>query len=282
MIGAGSVGTALAFLLQRSGSTIDAVISRSKRSAQRCGKIVGCRLCSDTIADIPTSSDLVVVAVPDRALPSVAESIARLKNLDFRHLAVCHTSGFVTSDVLSPIAVRGAKVFSFHPIQTFPKEKPLKEQVTSMKRISYGIEGSDRSLNIARQLSHMLDGKYLVVPKEAKILYHCACVFASNYSVALLGAIEAIAKECRWKDLQPFKRLIETSIENGLGSGAAESLTGPIVRGDVETVKQHLLALPNDELRGLYKALGIMSLGLAEKSGGLAPGQSSGIREALR
>jgi predicted short-subunit dehydrogenase-like oxidoreductase (DUF2520 family) len=211
---------------------------------------------------IPSSSDLVIIAVPDQSIRSVAESLASLTNLKFKHTSVCHTSGALTSDVLEPVARKGARVFSMHPIQTFPRQNSLKDQIRSMKGVTYGVEGPRNALETAKIVVRKLGGEILFVPKEAKILYHLACVIASNYSIALVGAIESVAGKFAQKKLEPFEKLLQTSLENAMKLGAGRALTGPIVRGDSKVISEHLKSIRDPQLRALYKSLGTYVLTL--------------------
>ena len=281
VVGAGSVGTTLATMLHRSGNEIVAVVSRRTDSARTCGRMVSCRNCSDDVAVIPSSSNLVVIAVPDQAIRPVAESLAVLPNLIFKRLFVCHTSGAMTSDVLGTVARHGARVFSLHPIQTFPKQKSLNVQIRSMNGITYGFEGPEVSRAMAKKLVRQLGGDILCIPKEGKILYHLACVIASNYSVALIGALDAIAGKVTLKRHKPFEKLLQTSVENAMKLGAGKALTGPIVRGDAELVSEHLRSIHDPQLRSLYKSLGAYTLTLAIEEGRLTNEQSTRLRELL-
>jgi predicted short-subunit dehydrogenase-like oxidoreductase (DUF2520 family) len=281
IIGAGKVGTTLATVLHRSGNKIVAVVSRDRQSARKCGKLVSCGNCSDDVSAIPSSSNLVIIAVPDQSIRSVAESLASLTSLKFNHMFVCHTSGALTSDVLEPVARKGARVFSMHPIQTFPRQNSLKDQIRSMKGITYGIEGPRNAFATATIVVRKLGGEILFVPKEAKILYHLACVIASNYSVALVGAIESIAGKFAQKKLQPFEKLLQTSLENAMRLGAGKALTGPIVRGDSKVISDHLKSIRNPELRALYKSLGTYVLKLAADQERLASDQISRLQKLL-
>lgn len=281
IIGAGRVGTTLARMLQRSGVKIDAVVSRNKRSAFALGRLVSCDNCSNAVSVIPSSTNLIVIAVPDQSIRGVAQSLSVLSHLHFRKLAVCHTSGALTSDVLQRVARKGARVFSLHPVQTFPKRKSLHGQIVSMKNVTYGVEGKARALPLAFSLVRRLGGKPLLVPKEAKILYHLVCVIASNYSVALIGAVEEMSRTFTRKGLSPFRKLIETSVGNALESGAVYSLTGPIVRGDEKVVASHLRSLKDPELRALYRSLGMYTLRLASRKRALSSRQTLSLRKLL-
>ncbi len=281
IIGAGKVGTTLARMLYRAGNRIVAVVSSRKNSALKCGRLVGCRNCSDNLSVIPPTTDLVLIAVPDNAIRSVAESLALLPRLPFNHMYVCHTSGALTSEELEPLARHGARVFSFHPIQTFPAGKSLSDQIASMKGVTYGFEGSKVALGLARRLARQLGGDVLVVPKDAKILYHLACVLASNYSVTLIGALEYVLGLLKQKSVSPYEKLLRTSIDNAVKTGAVNALTGPIVRGDSSVVAKHLAAIRDPKLRSVYKSLGAFALKMAADTGGLKPEQFDRLRNLL-
>ncbi len=278
LIGAGKVGTTLATLLHRSGHKIVAVVSADKRSARKCASLVSCKTSSDDIADLPSSTDFVLIAVPDLSITGVAGAIAQIPNLDFKHLAVCHTSGVRTSDDLASLAERGATVFSLHPAQTFPEHKSVGRQIETMKGIWYGIEGPDRSLRLAKRLVKELGGKPLIIPKDAKILYHTACVIASNYAVTLVGVVDALARQFTAANLKPFGPLVQTSIANALESGAADALTGPVVRGDADTLAQHLGAIDDKDVLDVYRTMGKYALKLALANGRISAEEAEGIR----
>lgn len=281
LIGAGKVGTTLAVLLDRSGHRIVSVISSTTASAKKCSARVSCKVSSDRITDLSPFTDLVIIAVSDQSIQSVAESVASVSHLRFKQLAACHTSGAMTSDLLGGLAQRGARVFSLHPIQTFPRYTSLNKQLKTMDGVWYGIEGPVSSMSMAKRIVKSLGGKSLIVPKEAKILYHLACVFASNYSVALIGAIEEVAAQFAPKDLKPFQKLIQTSMSNAMEEGSANALTGPIVRGSVETITEHLKSLPPSDLRNLYRSLGLYTLKLADNKGRLEPALVQAIKDLL-
>ncbi len=281
IIGAGKVGTTLARTLFRAGHRIVGVVSLHKRSAITCGRLVKCRNCSDDVSIIPSATNVVLIAVPDSAIRGVADTLAVVHDLPFERMFVCHTSGALTSDELKPLGQRGAHTFSFHPIQTFPKEESLSDQIASMAGVTYGVEGSKYGLGMARRLVRHLGGNLLVVPKDAKIVYHLACVFASNYSVTLLGALESVAKLLKQKRTTPFEKLLHTSLENALKFGAAKALTGPIVRGDVDVIAKHIAAIRDPKLRSLYRSLGAYALGIARKEHRLTREKNARLKSLL-
>ena len=283
IIGAGAVGTTLAVMLHRRGFPIVSVISRHRTSARRCAELVSCPQYSTTLKRLAGETDLLVIAVPDEEIRSVARHLSSRVDVDFRGLKVFHTSGSLTSAELYPLRRRGALTFSLHPMQTFPASLTTRLQLQSMKGISYGVEGTRRSIPFAVSLVRSLGGKIFVVPKKEKISYHLACVLASNYPIALLAAVEeVVARFVRPPRLRHFERLIETSIQNALDHRPQRALTGPIARGSMRIVEAHMQVLRRrSSLRSVYRALGIYAVELSRRAGRLTRKQSQALKEML-
>lgn len=245
---------------------------------------MGCTISSHRPSDLHPSTQFLLLTTSDEAIKPVALEIAQKAPLNFSRLFVAHTSGVLTSDELGPLRRKGATAFSLHPIQSFPKGNSLSEQLRSMKGISYGVEGRPKAIRFARAVVSHLGGRFLHVPKEQKISYHLSCVFASNYSVALLGAVEVLARGFVARPrLQHFQKLIESSVRNALRVSPQEALTGPISRGSIRVVQKHL-----DELRRkhrnmgkLYKSLGRLALELAQRERTIEPGSVRQLKKTL-
>jgi predicted short-subunit dehydrogenase-like oxidoreductase (DUF2520 family) len=200
--------------------------------------------------------------------------VARNAALNFVHLTVMHTSGILTSDALKPIRMKGAVVFSLHPIQSFPKSTNLQDQIARMKGIFYGFEGERTACIPARRLVKAFGGTIVRIPKEEKILYHIACVVASNYSVALLGAVETLANHVGGNfALRHVAPLVNGSIKNAFERTPGKALTGPIVRGSTSVVDKHVHKLRrfDKRLTELYLHLGRQAVDMARKKKTLEP-----------
>jgi len=283
IVGTGRVGTTLAALLHRRGHRIVTLINRTLPRAQACGAIVSCNRISTDVADVSAATDVLIIATSEQALEAIVESIVTRAHLEWTRLAVCHTSGALTSDLLASLAQRGATAFSLHPIQTFPREAPVESQVRSMEGISYGFEGPSHALPFAETLVRELGGRILIVPKDVKILYHLACVFASNFSVAILHAVEQLAFPVTGStNLHHFRKLIESSIDNALEVQSRNALTGPIARGSDDVVRLHLAALQDrPDLQSLYRSLANWTVHVAESQGSISPEKANELRKLL-
>ncbi|MCX7983986.1 MAG: DUF2520 domain-containing protein [Bacteroidetes bacterium] len=254
IIGAGKVGTSIGILFYNNGFSIASVISRTKRSAESLARSVRCTRYSTTVKDLHPNTGILVFAVPDSVLETLVREVAWTSK---RVRYAFHTSGAMLSDVLTPLKKSGCIIFSLHPIQTFPTILTLEEQLKALHGITYGFEGPPESFSFARSIVTMFGGSILRIPKEKKILYHTACVFASNYPVVLLGIVEnllaSVSKKATLKNLKP---LIEASIHNALRLGPSSALTGPVVRCDAQTIVKHLRAIGSEKTRRkstLYK-----------------------------
>ena len=284
VIGAGAVGTTLAVLLsRRGGHQIVSVVSHDVRDARRCAKLVGCDIFSHSISDLSPKTEFLIIATPDESIRNVAYSVSKLPHLNFRRLRVCHVSGVLSSGALKPLTRKGSLVFSFHPLQTFSPHNSLHRQMISMKNISYGVEGSATTMRFAEKLARDIGGRIFLVPKEEKILYHIACVIASNYLIALEGLVEELTGRLGSRSgLEHFSSLLETSIRNGIRLSAANALSGPIARGSSDVVRRHLKRLRHEkDLRSLYQVLGLQTLKLALRGARIARKQARELKIIL-
>ncbi len=273
VIGAGSVGSALAVALRRCGVRIEGVFSRRAISADLLKKKVRAKV-SGTFAEISfgekfsdTESGIVIIAVPDDAVTDVARQIALLHR-DYRSFVFFHTSGTLASTALEPLRKRGAAVGSFHPLQTFLKKNG---ETASFKGIWIAVEGDRRAREVGKFLAKKIGARLFSVDSQLKKFYHIAAVFASNYFVTLLSAVETLgaqAKLPKRKIIEIFEPLIIQTLNNVKQYGAASALTGPIKRGDIRTIQKHLEALSgkkNRHILTLYAALGRETLLLAKQ-----------------
>lgn len=245
LIGAGAVGATLATLLWKEGYRVRSVISRNGPSAVALARKVACPRASTEIADIDRTSDIILIAVRDAELANVVRSFAALRALKLRGRTVLHTSGVHSSAILAPLRKTGASTASFHPLQTFPSSSGASRVRTGLRGICFGIDGDDEAVAVAGRLAVALGGKSLPVPPELRAVYHAAAVFASGYLAAVMHAVSTLSKAAGvalpWTEV--FGPLMTATMENTVRASAAEALTGPVLRGDLETVGMHLEAL---------------------------------------
>lgn len=252
VVGGGRVGLTLARALALAGHPV-AVLSRTERplGAPMTATITDW---SDALGDAP----IVLLAVPDDRIGAVAERLAGSGRVGTGH-TVLHISGRLDRTALGALDRSGAALGSLHPLQTFRNANGGGE----FREVPAIIEGDTRAVATARTLATTLRmAPILEIPAAGKAEYHAAAVFASNYLVVLAAIAERLSKDAgldtSW---QMFMPLMRQTLEHLGDHDPAESLTGPIRRGDVGTVRAHLDAL-EEPLRGLYAALGREALEL--------------------
>lgn len=286
IVGAGKVGSVLGKILAGNGAKIVAVVSRGNRSAAKTGKYLKCKNVSTSLAAIPPRTNLVMIATPHRAVEEVAHSLATVAHLNFKKMAVCHASGILNADVLEPLAKKGATVFSFHPVQTFPRDFEPKDILPTVRGIYYGVDGNAAALRKAKQLAAKLNGKTITIKPEMRTFYHAACVVASNHITTLLWILEqmfAALKTSEKKFYPVFEPIIMAALHNAARTSPAQSLSGPIARGGVETLSHHFEALqrfgPN--LVPYFGSLSAETARLAEAKGSIDSEQASAINKLI-
>jgi predicted short-subunit dehydrogenase-like oxidoreductase (DUF2520 family) len=224
--------------------------------------------------------DVVIIAVPDGAVGRVSAGLAR-SGVSWAGRFVFHTSGLLPARILEPLRKRGAHIASVHPVQSFPR----KDAPASIFRgITWGVEGDPAAVAAAEEMVRNLRGNVLLLSEKDKPLYHAACSLASNAMIALewtassmLGAA-GIGEKAAAGMLFP---LVQGTLQNVNNLGLEKALTGPMLRGDIATVREHLEALRDDpHARGVYLVMGKQILRLAGKSG-LPAGRVTALKRLL-
>lgn len=264
IVGCGKVGVTLAWHLAAAGFDPAGFASRRPASAQAAAEAAGGgRVCREA-REATAAADLVFITTPDAAIGPVAEDLARQKGFK-PEAVVLHCSGALPSTILSAVHDCGAHAGSLHPLQSFAA--PAFPH-NPFQGIVMAGEGDDAAMALGREIAAGLKADFLPIETEHKILYHAGAVVASNYLVTLLAAAarllegSGIAPEATLGVLLP---LVRGTLDNIEKKGIAEALTGPIVRGDRETVAAHCRgigqALPG--MLPLYAMLGTHTLPLA-------------------
>ncbi len=203
----------------------------------------------------------VFLSVPDHVLEEVAHALAA-RGPAPGGCAVFHLSGSLAADPLGPLHAQGYSVGTFHPLQTVASPDDGAQRLFGC---SYALSGEPEALAVGQRLVAALDGKVLRVPASRRPLYHAAAVVASNYLVVLMDTAITILEDAglgRSEAREAILPLARGTLENVARLGTEQALTGPVARGDVETVEAHLRGLGEDERR-LYGMLGARALELA-------------------
>ncbi len=249
-IGAGKISYSLSYALINSGYNISIVISRKKDSARKLARKFRIKNFSDRLEDIPFNSGILFLCVPDNQIKAVANKLSKLK-INFPKSTFVHLSGALNASELSSLKKKNGQTASFHIMQTFPSKK-----IVSIKNCYAGIEVNNS--NTKKLLFHLAKGlslKTFEIKSEAKTFYHLAGVFASNFLVGNISNSEILFNYQR-KDIYSILNIISPIIESTLlnikKNGTANSLSGPVERGDVSTVKKHLKELSRRSNKNIY------------------------------
>lgn len=280
IVGAGRLGATLAAALVRRGWKLEVIVDRRGGAALEAHRLAGAGRVSTDPAAAARAKGLIIIAVPDDAIGRAAAALARAGG-SWEGRDVFHTSGLLPASVLSPLARRGARVASIHPAQSFPR-KDLPASV--FKGITWGIEGDAAAVEAGGKIARSLGGHVLLLTAKDKALYHAACTMASNALVALEFTAAQVLQEAGLDGDTAFRTLmplVQGTLQNVNSLGPEKALTGPVLRGDVETVRSHLAALGGDPAaRRVYRVLGQQTLRLAEKKG-LPAGRIKALRRLL-
>ena len=241
LIGAGNLAHALGPALKAAGYRIDAVAARETASSRRRAAMLAKNLGAKAVPleQVMPGSDIVWICHTDDALAETARRLAEKRG--WKDKIVFHSSGAVTSDVLSPLKRAGAHAASLHPMMTFvPGTTPR------MRGVPFAVEGDSRAVAAAREVVRDLGAEVFKIKKAAKPLYHALGSFSSPLVVATLATAEQVGRGAGLSATQTRKiigPLLRQTLKNYLERGAAAAFSGPIKRGDLNTVRRHLKAL---------------------------------------
>lgn len=278
IVGAGAVGTALGLALTRAGWPITAVASRDAARRERFSRLVGGTRSFADAAAILDEVELVVLTVPDDAL---APLVAGLRL--YGGQALIHTSGALGAEVLRPAMAAGTQIGSFHPLVAFADTE---RAVAALHGATVAVEGDDQLVALLAEMAEAIGAHAVRLAPGSKSAYHAAAVLAAGGFDALLDAIAELGRVAGLDEagsLAIYGPLVEQTLGNARVLGIGAALTGPIVRGDVGTLRGHLRELAEHApgVLGLYRAAAEREIVLAEARGALTPDASSELRDAL-
>jgi predicted short-subunit dehydrogenase-like oxidoreductase (DUF2520 family) len=233
----------------------------------------------------PPPHGVVFLAVPDQAAAEVAVAIARTK--PSRRLSFVHVSGALGLGVLD--VLRDHPVGSFHPLQSFPAPRGP----AAFRGITIAVDASTPALmRRLRALAHAIGARPKRVADQDRVVYHAAAVYASNFVDVVIAEAVRLLGEIGWSEAEATKALVplvEGTVAGIRKRGAVQALTGPIRRGDADTVKRHLEALDAGRSQGSrsrvgggaeYRMLGKIALEIAMEAG-LEPAAARRMHRAL-
>jgi predicted short-subunit dehydrogenase-like oxidoreductase (DUF2520 family) len=188
-------------------------------------------------------ADCILICVPDDSIKNVCKELFEKNGITGEGKTVIHFSGLKGLDVLDAAKSSGASVCCIHPMKSFAD---YLNSANSIKGTLFGItydKKDKKACRTAERIVGFLNGKSIFVENSSKAIYHaCACM-ASNYLIGLLNIVEKMGKEIGIRPeifMEGIISLSQGTIDNIRKLGTNNSLTGPIARGDVGTVRNHL------------------------------------------
>lgn len=280
LIGAGRVGTAVAHLLEQAGHAVLAVASRTEVSAQAAAARLRADVFRIDDAALPPA-DIYLLGVPDDAIEPLARDLSGRVPRD---AIVVHLAGVFGTEPLSSLETTGNRVAALHPVQACPD---IDTAIRRLPGSCWGVTCSAGLEDWARRLVvDDLRGAPVMVPEESRPLWHAASVMTSNGIAAVMGLGESFLVLAGISpDAVVLGPLAAGTVQNAReGGGGSPTLTGPIVRGDLSTIKRHLDALSTagGPARAHYVLVARAILMAAVAGGRITAHQGVRIEEVLK
>lgn len=283
VIGAGRVGAVLAAALRSAGHAVVGATAVSQESRERAELLLpGVPVL--TVPEVVERAELVLVAVPDDQLPELVTGLAHAGHWQPGQLVI-HVAGRWGTSVLEPARAAGAIPLAIHPAMTFTG---MSMDLDRLADCPFGVTAPAAVLPIAQALVVEMGGEPVVVPEADRTLYHAALTHGANNLTTLIGQATQVLEEIGVE--QPSRllgALSRASVDNVLRSGES-TLTGPVVRGDAGTIREHRLALAeaalasgHEDVLRTYTALARVTADRAKDRGVLSAVDHARVVEAL-
>lgn len=234
-IGAGKVGTSLGKYLKESGLLIEGYYSRTYKNAEEAAAFTGSSAYSD-MNTLIEKSDVIFITVNDDSIAKVcSETAAQFESLAGK--TFCHTSGVHSSNVLTDLKKLGAETCSIHMLLA------VNDKYESFKDFTEAFFTAEGDCERVCKILGLCGNEYKIISSENKIRYHAAAVFASNFVVALSHIACGMLDTCGFSETEALRALTPlmlNNIKNITNVGPQKALTGPVQRGDFETIRKHL------------------------------------------
>ena len=261
-IGAGKVGCSLGKYLSTKGIDVAGYHDQDRKAAEEAAKFTETKVYADP-EELIADCDVLFLTVPDGLIPHVFEEIS---DGNIQDKLICHCSGSISSAEAFPGAPeKGAFRYSVHPLFA------VSDRFTTYRELAdafFTMEGDPERIEEMEALLAKAGLRFKVIPPEEKRRYHLAAAIVSNLVLALvdtgLKELEVCgfgAEEAR----EAVTPLAEGNLRHALADGPARALTGPVERGDTETLRKHLACLDKEEDRELYRLLSYKLLALARE-----------------
>ncbi|WP_317311673.1 DUF2520 domain-containing protein [Clostridium thermobutyricum] len=259
-IGGGKVGFSLGKYLKENNFDVVGYFSKNVDSIKGAANFTNTKEFY-SLKEILSESDILFITTTDSEIESVWEN---LKKLSIKNKIICHCSGALSSEIFKGRENYNVFGYSVHPL--FPI-KDKYESYKSLKEAVFTVEGDETYINIIISMFSSIGNKVKEIDKNDKVKYHKSAVLVSNLVLALISIGVEELESCGFysdEALDSLYPLIKNNIKNIKEKGLYEALTGPVERGDLETVKKHLEA-STGENKEIYKLLSKKLLEIGKK-----------------
>ena len=259
-IGAGKVGFSLGKYFASKGIQLSGYYSKSNQSAFKASEFTNSNYYT-SIENLVKDSDMIFITTPDDEIYNIWKKIS---SLNLKNKIICHTSGSLSSKIFSDAYNSEASKYSIHPMFPFSDKY---ETYKNLNDTYFSIEGDKDNIDKIKNLFNLTGNKFFIIDSEQKSLYHLANVVVSNFVLSLIDIGTNYLKQCNFdknEAIEALMPLIMSNINNIMQNGIENSLTGPIERNDLGTIKHHLDVIP-DKDKVLYKILSLKLVDLSEK-----------------
>ena len=250
IIGAGRVGCSLGKYFRSKNADLVGYYDTNAAAAKEAAAFTQ-TAGFDQVQQLVRESDILFITTPDSLLVPVWEEI---KGMSHRNQIICHCSGALSSDSFSKDEHMTVSCCSIHPMLPFSNRFSSYEQLNNA---FFTVEGDKKASDVLCELFRSFGNEVCIIDKSKKAKYHAAASILSNQVIAVLDMGYSLLTECgftREEALRATSQLVTKNIENVIANDCSAALTGPIERGDAQTIKKHLDCLSRDDAK-LYKML---------------------------
>ncbi|CAH2214572.1 Rossmann-like and DUF2520 domain-containing protein [Tepidibacter aestuarii] len=264
-IGAGKVGTAFGLYLSRKGFDVIGYYSKNFESAKKASYLTKSTP-YESLSDMIKISDIIFITTNDDSIESAVNKLSQ-ENILKEGQIIVHMSGSHSSSILNSIEKFGCYIYSMHPLQSFAN---VEKSVEKLENTVFTIEGSIEKIDVLESILEKTENKYFKIDSNSKNIYHAGACVISNYLVTLMDFGLSFFDSIGIDEKDAFEAvypLIEGTIENIKNLGCKNALTGPLARGDINTIENHLNSIKVNipQKLSFYETMALMTLDLSSK-----------------
>lgn len=262
-IGAGKAGNSVARYLKNPETQISGFYSKTYEHAKDAADDTKSAVFLN-LNELVSSSDIIFITTPDSIIEKIWNLIivdAENGNLDLKGKIFCHCSGSLSSEVFNCCSDYGASSCAAHPMQA------ISSKVTDLSRTFFTVDGTEPARTVIKQLLEGKGNRVGIIESSCKKKYHMAASTASNLVIGLVQMSVNSLQQCgfsRETAQDMLIPLIRGNIDNLCNNGPVSALTGPVERGDCETVTSHLQQLTGEE-KEIYRLLSRQLIKIAQE-----------------